>query len=510
MGDKKLRYFAFTGIVLFIFSIIYFVVSIYISMSNAQKISQPLFDNFVQESNIQSFNSEQSVDQAKNYFQNIKTTVDKYSNIGAITLSLDSVPLFAYPTSSNFITLNAMNEPILTGSSPMLKTQSASVITANGQQMVVNAISYTLQPTDIYVAARVPFLVILAYTLILVIILIYNSLTKNTTTTEKKQMSSIYNFDATDYNECIANAENSIKTENIDKTLIINTTTEDEPLSEDIIEDFQNSQDTTTTSEITEEVIEENEIDNNELEEDTVEIPEIIPVVFREQENSLDDILQKKTEELNESKVELENNHEQDEQIEVEAQIDYDVTTEEVEIKDSTIPSVSDPMGLFSDVTGLGWASYLEPRLDSELIRATSSEQDLSLVFLQIKELNENIKAKKQIATILLQHFKFRDFVFEYTDDSFAGVLVNVDLDQCMVICENLYSDIKDYLLSENLSYEVGIGVSTRCLRIIPATRIITESQQALARAFEEEDLPIVAFRVNPEKYRDYVTNTQS
>ncbi len=165
-------------------------------------------------------------------------------------------------------------------------------------------------------------------------------------------------------------------------------------------------------------------------------------------------------------------------------------------------------MGLFSDVTGLGWASYLETRLDSELIRSTSSEQDLSLIFLQIKNIHEHINAKKEVAGILLKHFKFRDFVFEYTDDSFAGILTNIDLDQSMAICENLYMDINEYLKAEKLNLKIGIGVSTRSLRILPASRIITESQQALARAFEEKNLPIVAFRVNPDKYRDFITNS--
>ncbi len=486
MGNKKLRYFAFSGIAVFILAIIYFIVSIYISMSHAEKISQPLFDNFIIESDIQSFNSEQSVEQARNYFDTIKNTVDKYSHIGAITITIDSIPLFAYPTSSNFIAVNPKNEPILVGSSPMLKTQSASLITTQGQQIVINAISFTLQPSDIYRAARIPFLVVLAYVLILFIIIIYKSISKDSPANESNN-TSLYNFDATDYNECINEAENS--NNDTDKTVIIKTPIVDENSFEELV----SSEDSIENS-IQEEVIIENE-------------RETIPIVFREQENSLDDLLQKKTEMLNESIEARE--QVQNESPEIEIEVAEKETTQE-HIEDSTISAVSDPMGLFSDITGLGWASYLEPRLDSELIRATSSEQDLSLVFVQVKDINNNIKAKKNVATILLKHFKFRDFVFEYTDDSFAAVLVNVDLDRSMVICENLYTELKEYLASERLSNEIGIGVSTRSLRIIPATRIITESQQALAHSFDEVELPIVAFRVNPEKYRDFVANTQA
>jgi hypothetical protein len=38
---------------------------------------------------------------------------------------------------------------------------------------------------------------------------------------------------------------------------------------------------------------------------------------------------------------------------------------------------------------------------------------------------------------------------------------------------------------------------------------LIEEANQALDKAFEEEGLPIVAFRVNPEKYRQYLVNEE-
>ena len=43
----------------------------------------------------------------------------------------------------------------------------------------------------------------------------------------------------------------------------------------------------------------------------------------------------------------------------------------------------NDPMGLFSAVSGFGWENYFEPRLDSELVRAASSEQDVSLFMIK-------------------------------------------------------------------------------------------------------------------------------
>ena len=38
---------------------------------------------------------------------------------------------------------------------------------------------------------------------------------------------------------------------------------------------------------------------------------------------------------------------------------------------------------------------------------------------------------------------------------------------------------------------------------------LVDEAQQALNKAFDEEGLPIVAFRVNPEKYRQYLSDNE-
>lgn len=168
---------------------------------------------------------------------------------------------------------------------------------------------------------------------------------------------------------------------------------------------------------------------------------------------------------------------------------------------------ISDPTGLFSPATGVGWESYMETRLDSELVRAASSEQDLALVLLRIPGLENNSLMMKRIAAVLLDFFKFRDFVFEYKKDGFAGILLNINLDQAMVLSETMHSQLKELLESENIREKLAIGISTRSLRLLPGSRLITEANQALEKAFGETGLPIVAFRVNPDKYRQFVAD---
>jgi len=167
-----------------------------------------------------------------------------------------------------------------------------------------------------------------------------------------------------------------------------------------------------------------------------------------------------------------------------------------------------DPSGLFSPATGVGWEEYLETRLDAELMRSASSEQDLALILLRIPGIENNRMMMKKIAAVLLDFFKFKDFVFEYKNDGFAGILLNINLDQTMILAETVYKQFKELLESENITLKPALGISTRNLRLLPGSRLIDEADKALHKAFGETEMPIVAFRVNPDKYRQFIADS--
>ena len=60
---------------------------------------------------------------------------------------------------------------------------------------------------------------------------------------------------------------------------------------------------------------------------------------------------------------------------------------------------------------------------------------------------------------------------------------------------------------AQNISSKIGIGISTRSMRLVPGNRLISEAEQAAQKALDEETMPIVAFKVNHEKYREYVSD---
>ncbi len=475
MGEVKIKYFAYIGIAIFILSILYFVVSVYTTMVNGELRSQQEFSAFVQQSNANAFSTIEGKLETENYFDNMSVAIENNSYVIAAVLTISNDPVFVYPLSSNVVQVGSDNVPVLNASSPMLKTYSMSLPSQRGQHIVLNAVTYVLRPQDIYNAARISFLIVLAYTLFLILLIVYVSLSKKKTveyvrsdnvsvkimkernTTERETIPVVFRESDSEWTRFSSNEEEK---ESVETTEVALDTKDDS--SESFVASF------------IDEYIEDDVVEFDYDSENNNDFEEESHAHF--------------SEELVQDGIE-------------------DTLTEEI-TEDSTVSQINDPMGLFSDITGVGWESYMETRLDSELIRSASSEQDLALLFIQIKGI-ENLKlVKKKIATLLLEYFKYRDFVFEYKDDGFAGILLDVNLDQTMILSEQLYQRLQYLLQNDGIAARIGIGISTRSLRILPGSRIITEASQAVARSFDEEGLPIVAFRVSPEKYRQFVSNS--
>jgi GGDEF domain-containing protein len=162
-----------------------------------------------------------------------------------------------------------------------------------------------------------------------------------------------------------------------------------------------------------------------------------------------------------------------------------------------------DDAELFSPVTGLGMENLLTTRLESELIRSAASEQDLSVFVFHIPGLDYHADISKDLITILLRQFQFRDLIFEYKGDSFAALLQQADLDTAYTIAETIYNEMNTLIARKESNLSVKIGIASRSLRLISGERLLLEAAQAEKHADTEN--PIVAFRVDPEKYRKFI-----
>ena len=190
---------------------------------------------------------------------------------------------------------------------------------------------------------------------------------------------------------------------------------------------------------------------------------------------------------------------------------------EESEEEDNKLPPITEttnemesqtkkhPAGLFSPRTGFGWEEYMIPRLDSELIRAASGDQDLTVMTIEIPKIDWTTEEADEIRDLILDLVKFKDLVFEYGESGCTAIIQNMGIDEALKAAEDLHTNIIASMARRKKYYIVAIGLSAKSLRLISGSRIAKESEQALIHALEDKSNPVVAFKVNPERYRNYI-----
>jgi len=158
------------------------------------------------------------------------------------------------------------------------------------------------------------------------------------------------------------------------------------------------------------------------------------------------------------------------------------------------------PAGLYGPDGVLGWEAYLEERLEAELRRAASFEQDLVILNAEID--TNGTKAKetfKSFAEELVSFFSFRDLSFKRGSYGVVIILPNVDLDHGLRLTEEFMMKCRER--GENVEF----GLSARAGRLVDAGRLLIEAEGALDRARKNGKYQIMAFKPDPERYRSFV-----
>lgn len=157
--------------------------------------------------------------------------------------------------------------------------------------------------------------------------------------------------------------------------------------------------------------------------------------------------------------------------------------------------------GLFSAASGVSHETYLPRRLSLELERAASNDQDLALVLCRFPGVTRGGDRYTRCAQLLIEQFQFEDLIFEQGTDGFAVLLVNTSLNATVRQMERFYL----YLRDQSLPGKPVFGLTARSGRLIEAEQLIHEAREALLKA-QRESQPIIAFRADPQKYRDFVS----
>jgi hypothetical protein len=167
----------------------------------------------------------------------------------------------------------------------------------------------------------------------------------------------------------------------------------------------------------------------------------------------------------------------------------------------------SGPSGLYSPQSNVGWEAYTQERLASELHRCAASEQDLVIMLMECAaSVNCEGKLYKKIADEAIDLFNLKDLTFEYGKRGFTVIIPNANLtegiNKAREFHDRIFKTCYDFFQKTN---DFMIGLSSRSGRLVEADKLLHEAARALEKARTEPETPVIAFKSDPEKYRDYI-----
>ena len=166
------------------------------------------------------------------------------------------------------------------------------------------------------------------------------------------------------------------------------------------------------------------------------------------------------------------------------------------------------PQGLYSPRSSIGWEAYTLDRLESELHRCASFEEDLTVLVMEYRNPGPDAdKLYRELADAAVNYFNLRDLIFERGDRGITVIYPNIDLNQGLASAEEFHSRLPVSLTNVTDLY---VGISSRAGRLVTAERLPFEASQALTRASKDPLSPIVAFKSDPEKYRAFIASQKN
>ena len=400
---------------------------------------------------------------SRDFENSILRAINGIENYSSLSIEINDQPYINYPTEKD----------MQQGSSKLI-VNKYKTFDLHGNKITITANLYVLTPAVINHDVKISFAIILFVTVLTLFVIMLDALLGKNSKMKSKPEDSIYVEPETDEaeNEKIIKAINEAKKSDDE----LDDNEEEETSTDESIITTDESIITTDENQI---IIPKFEENGHDFKITTIEEPVEEEKISEEIEAS----------EINEYKTQLEND-------EVLPLPSDEIKPMNIEVENNS------PAGLFSPVTGFGWESYLNTRLDNELNRATASESDLSLFIIKIKEVSRESDITKKICGYLTTQFQFKDMIFEFREDSYVALKIGTSIDDAISFANKLLLDIDNILNGFGKCY---IGISTRSVRMVNAERLVNEAEQALKHAEQEADSPIIAFRVDADKYRKFL-----
>ena len=460
-------YSAFAAAV-FIFSMGFFGYNLYNEYSTNLEKSDLKFTELVNDIRTLSYSQDEN---NASYSQGIKNAVGEAADYSFIQVRRDNETVVLYPTGKS------REETV----SKLTKSFTSS-LTVNKKSVSVDCNIYLIRPDSIFYYARISFLMILIITIITIIMIIYLNLTE----TSSDVISLEEGEEAESLEDEATEADESVETEDDEKN-----EAEEASKKSDSDEDMEHEEISNIFSD--EEAAEaESEDDDKDTGSSSEVTPEEVKAIFAEPLTDEQTALTQAEAQPSEQQAKTE-----------------PVKLPSEEEKPAPITNAEggtdseEPAGLFDPDTGIGWESYLLTRLNNEIDRATASEIDLSLFIIKLPGVERNSEAFKNVCNYLTIQFQFKDLLFEHKDDCIVAIKISMNVDEALTLADKLYSDITNIVNNRN----PRIGISSRSIRMVTGDRLIFEAEQAIEHS--DDSAPVIAFRVDSEKYRQLMEQNQ-
>ena len=457
MKRKSITIYSIIISIIFIFSVVFLVAKLAAEYSYGEERVQRTVTHII--SAIKKDGSNFDMQQAAGNLQDYQ----------GLYLYKNSLPVYCYPQKDE-IQMNDTN----------LVRVFQSSVQKGGDTFTLKAAVYLLSPASIFYYARFSFIIIMTATILTAILLIYISVTEkqnsfediNAEQEDEPQKSELQS------DGVIKDAEPQENQEIIQE---VRKTTEDEP--DDVIA-ADNSYSTAASQP-------ENNANNgqeNEITGSSAGLSFDEEAAAKKKEDSTDSI---DADDLDGTATAVE-----------------DVPAQEAAYHEAQTAADS-KRDFFSPVTGFGWEQNFKLRLDSELVRAASSELDLSLFIIKIMGLKFTDTAASAICEYLLEEFQFRDMIFEFGEDGFAVIKTDMSIEQAENLAGLIHTKLSQLIAGYDFNPTLAcyIGISSRSIRMLSAERLIMEAKEALNHSIEDKDSPITGFHVDIEKYREFLNN---
>ena len=454
MKNRFIVVYSVFAIAVFVFSISFFGFNLYKEYSTNTSKTESRYTNLVNDIRTLSYNQEAN---NSTYVQGIKNAVGDAGYYSFIQVRRNGETIVLYPSGK-------MKEETVS----RLTKNYNSTLTVNKQNVTVDCNLYLIRPDSIFYYARISFLMILIITIITIIMIIYLNLSEAS--------SDVISLEEEDDEAALDEEEES--EEEVITEESTSTETEAAEESETVSEEAEKPEEA--------EEPEESEKPEEENESHAQVTPEEVKAILSE---PLTDE-QAKTEEKAAAET---------------APAAEAPAAEPAKLPvDEIAPASTEPSGLFDPDTGIGWESYLLTRLDNEIDRATASEIDLSLFVFKLPSVERKSEVFKNICNYLAIQFQFKDLLFEHRNDCIVAIQISMNVDEALNLADKLYSDISNMINSNSCR----IGISSRSIRMVSGARLILEAEQAIEHA--DAKSPVIAFRVDSEKYRQLMEGNQA